>query len=37
MESLKEHLVKLPPQIEFSQGLDDIHMIKAIKILKRKK
>ena len=35
MESIKEHLVKLPLQGEGSQGLNDVHMNKAIKILKR--
>ena len=38
MEELKDNLVKLPPQIEEGQkGLEDIHVDKAIKILKRKK
>ena len=37
MESLKEHLVKLPTQSEGSLGLDDFYMNKAIKILKRTK
>ena len=37
MESLKENLVTLIPQPEKGQGLEEIHMIKAIKILKRKK
>lgn len=36
MESLKDNLVKLTPQLEKGQGLDDISMNKAIKILKRK-
>lgn len=35
MESLKEHLVKLPVQDKGSKGLQDIHMNKAIKILKK--
>lgn len=35
MDSLKDNLVKLTPQIEKGQGLDDISMNKAIKILKR--
>ena len=35
MESLKEHLVKLPVQDKCSKGLQDIHMNKAIKILKK--
>lgn len=34
MEDLKEHLVKLPPQIQKGQtGLDDVHMNMAIDIL----
>lgn len=38
MEELKDNLVKLPPQIEEGQkGLEDIHVTKAIKILKIKK
>jgi len=37
MESLKENLVKLPLQGKGSEGLNDIHMNKAIKILKRTK
>lgn len=38
MESLKDNLVKLPPQIEPGQkGLEEKYMHQAIKILKRKK
>ncbi len=34
MEDLKDHLVKLPSQMQEGQmGLDEIHMIKAINIL----
>ena len=36
MERLKEHLVKLPSQIQEGQmGLDDIHMLESIKILNK--
>lgn len=38
MESLKENMVKLPPQNTLGQmGLDDNHMNKAIKILNKKR
>jgi len=37
MESLKDNHVKLPLQGKGSEGLNDIHMNKAIKILKRTK
>lgn len=37
MESLKDNLVKLTPQMDKGQGLDDISMHKAIRILKRNK